>query len=202
MKHSLSLRQRLEAYSSPADQNGCVNFTGSKTKAGYGLIHNPSTGKMEYAHRISYQLEHGPMPKTFKGKPSYVLHKCDNPSCVAPAHIVLGNQQLNMQDRSAKGRQNPQKKTRGKALTAIERDSIHEDFRAGLSGYAIASKYGKSQSHVSTLRRKWDEQVKKDGTTELLKVINKRLSGLLAKYPKKPCGSAPAPQTGRKVRGA
>ena len=35
----------------------------------------------------------------------YVLHRCDNPKCVNPSHLFLGNQQDNIKDKINKNRQ-------------------------------------------------------------------------------------------------
>jgi len=38
-------------------------------------------------------------------KGMFVLHRCDNPSCVNPKHLFLGTQADNVQDRDVKGHQ-------------------------------------------------------------------------------------------------
>ena len=78
----------------------CWNWIGNKTRLGYGQIGLGGTeGKICLAHRISYELAHGVIPKGL-----CILHKCDNPACVNPEHLWAGTQQENIRDRCLKGR--------------------------------------------------------------------------------------------------
>lgn len=66
-------------------------------RGGYGQI---KVGKkMVSAHRISYLIHKGEIPKDLQ-----VLHSCDVRSCVNPDHLFLGTQQENMDDMINKGR--------------------------------------------------------------------------------------------------
>jgi hypothetical protein len=77
---------------------GCWLWVGSKDADGYGTLKRQR--KSWRAHRLSYELYCGPIPPEI-----YVLHRCDNPSCVRPDHLFLGTNDDNMRDMVQKGRQ-------------------------------------------------------------------------------------------------
>lgn len=79
--------------------NGCWEWMGCRTGAGYGQIGAQGTREILYTHRVSWELHNGPIPKGL-----FVLHRCDNPSCCNPAHLFAGTHLENMQDCHAKGR--------------------------------------------------------------------------------------------------
>ena len=77
--------------------NGCWNWTASSNEKGYGQF---KLGlRMVRVHRISWELAFGEIPDEL-----WVLHQCDNPPCVNPAHLFHGTNQDNVDDRQQKGR--------------------------------------------------------------------------------------------------
>ena len=73
--------------------SGCWFWMGNRTKGDYGRF---SVGgrldRMRYrAHRYAWMMTYGPIPDGMD-----VMHKCDQPSCVNPEHLELGNHKKNM----------------------------------------------------------------------------------------------------------
>ena len=93
------LRSKVAVH--PSSQ--CWEWTASLTPMGYGQMR--FRGTRELAHRVSWMLFRGAIPKddnVYRTK--YVLHTCDNPRCVNPDHLYLGDQQNNASDAVSRGR--------------------------------------------------------------------------------------------------
>ena len=84
----------------PALKTRCWIFTGSGGKQGtYGWICIGRGKGIAQAHRVAYRNMIGPIPEGMD-----VCHRCDNPSCVNPEHLFLGDQRTNTLDAKRKGR--------------------------------------------------------------------------------------------------
>jgi hypothetical protein len=80
--------------------DGCWEWTSFRTPLGYGRT--TYRRRHALAHRISYELSHGPIPDGL-----CVLHHCDNPPCVNPDHLYAGTKADNVRDMLDRGRARP-----------------------------------------------------------------------------------------------
>lgn len=125
--------------------DACWNWTAALSrKDGYGQFQLHGGPKL--AHRVSWFLTHGSWPNAL------VLHSCDNPRCVNPAHLREGTHRDNMRDRSERGRcaRNSGEDCGRAKLTAEQVACIRKE--AGTQR-AIAAAYGVSQSLVGQIKR-------------------------------------------------
>lgn len=152
----LSVEERFWQYVEKGDD--CWLWTGATTKFGHGVM---NSGAPKYrtlrAHRVSWELHNGPIPK---GK--CVLHRCDVPACVNPSHLFVGTRGDNNQDMADKGRANgPQ--FRGEShpaakLTEEDVRSIRAEYKATKPALRVlGEKYGVSLQTIFRIikRQNW-----------------------------------------------
>jgi hypothetical protein len=131
---------------------GCWTWNGGLDSHGYGRLYYK--GRSYKAHRVSYALYKGELPKWDGHKSGIcVLHKCDNPRCVNPDHLFLGSQADNMRDKAIKGRSigaHSCEKHHKAKLTSREVVAIRKDAR---SNSFIGKLYGVSKETIRGIKK-------------------------------------------------
>lgn len=136
-------KPRLGDFWDYVDTSGdCWLWIGSRGTYGYGRF------KGEPASRVALRLAGEDVPPG-----AFVLHSCDNPPCVNPAHLRPGTPADNMRDRSEHGR-SPMGRAAGawkkSVLTEEDVRAIRSDPR---STRKLAPLYGVSAQTISDIRR-------------------------------------------------
>jgi len=104
-----------------------------------------SKGKYVRAHLDAWEKANGPIPKGL-----FVLHHCDNPSCVNVDHLFLGDNQANSDDKVAKGRQCRGESRPAAKLTA---EAVREIRSSGLPTAVLAKKFNVHPKNIRLARR-------------------------------------------------
>ena len=129
--------------------SACWIWQASTVEDGYGQIRSGGTGsKMLKAHRVSWELRHGPIPNGMG-----VLHSCDNPPCVNPSHLFLGTPDDNQKDAVRKGRQTRGEKIARATTTERQAISVKTMFIRGMKQTTIGKALGLTKYVVSQIIR-------------------------------------------------
>lgn len=150
-----TLADRFWRHVDVRSKNQCWEWTGAtRSKIGYGHIQEGGKGSRTVsAHRVSYVLHYGQIPNGL-----IVMHKCDNPGCVNPEHLMLGTHKANIHDMIRKGRRiivAPLGIENGKAVL---NETMVREIRASTEPHAvIARRLGVSSGAVRGVRngRTW-----------------------------------------------
>lgn len=102
-----------------------------------------------YAHRLSYEMHVGAIPEGF-----VVMHMCDVPQCVNPAHLSVGTHADNIRDRDAKGRT-----ATGVRANQTHRRKLTDDdvvfirtYQHAISRRTLANRFGVSYGTIRSIQ--------------------------------------------------
>lgn len=103
-----------------------------------------------YEHRLAYCKANGLLLADIAGK--VVRHRCDNPACINPEHLVLGTVQDNVDDREFRRRGNHEVKgKRGEENNANKLTELQVAEIKGHTRYSqrqLAEMYNVNQSTI------------------------------------------------------
>ena len=126
------------------ETTGCIEWQRGLFNNGYGSFWYQ--GKIVRTHRFSFEIHHGrPIAEGM-----FLLHSCDNPKCVTPAHLREGTAQENMNDKVSKNRQ-AKGESHGRAkLTETQVAEIREKYETieKCTQKALATEYVVSQRAI------------------------------------------------------
>jgi len=152
--------ERLMAGVEMDPNSGCWLWFRSCLPFGYGMLRLVGRRKA-YAHRLSYELHVGPIPAGL-----HVLHRCDTPACVNPAHLWVGTCADNHADKVAKGRQ-----PRGEAMynAKLTEEQARFVLVSPLDGPRLAAMLGVSRACIHQIRtgRSWQSLHDKRSLSQL-----------------------------------
>lgn len=143
MRPITDIPAHLAACSIPEPNSGCLLWTKGLNRDGYAFV--KVRGKVRGAHRLAWEMAHGPIPDGM-----CVCHKCDVPSCINPGHLFLDTQLGNIADMVAKRRHAKGTAKRSAKLTDEQALAIRADKRPQRT---IAAEYGVDPSTVCRTRR-------------------------------------------------
>lgn len=117
--------------------NECWPWLGGTQGRGYGYLYGPGRRKYHASH-VAYFI------RTGKNISYIARHKCDNPGCANPRHILDGDYQDNHDDMKRRNRV---------ARNFIEEDfeAMYVDLCAGMTQKQVAAKHGISASYLCNI---------------------------------------------------
>lgn len=125
----------------------CWEWRGGLSGKGYGAFLGANR-KQGYAHRASWELAFGEIPAGL-----CVCHHCDNPKCVRPDHLFLGDSAANHADMVAKGRSTAGERHGKAKLSAAEAQEVRNLRAAGESCLRIARRFRLCPQQVHRIGR-------------------------------------------------
>lgn len=128
-----------------ADEKGCWIWQKALTGGGYGI--SWYKGKSISAHRLSYLLFKGEIPKGM-----CILHSCDNKRCINPEHLSVGTNKENTQDALRKGRMALGERQGSSILTTEQVVEIKKKLNLKVKIVELANLFGVDETTIGKIK--------------------------------------------------
>lgn len=132
------------------DESGCWLWIGGTRLNSKGVPyprHWTDDKKSIGAHRFSFELERGAIPKGM-----YVCHKCDTPLCVNPDHLFVGTHHDNMRDMVQKKRSFTGRGENKKGLAKLTNQQADQIRKMDISHQKLAVMFGVSATTIGRIK--------------------------------------------------
>lgn len=145
---TVSIATRFWSKVAPANENGCRLWTAAQNGHGYGAFNASGLSSSHQAHRIAWELAHGPIPRGL-----FILHRCDVRACCEPSHLFLGTQAENLADAKAKRRHAHGARMGSAKLSEDQAASVRTLREAGYSQAEVGKMFGVARSTIQHIDR-------------------------------------------------
>lgn len=121
------------------DASGCWLWTGAQKHNGYGKLRLRVNGRAHdlLAHRFAAMVRWGRELEPDE----YVTHRCDQPRCVRPSHLLVGDAATNCRDKFQRNRD-------GNPMTFEDAERMRGLWADGWSYGRIAERFGMDERYV------------------------------------------------------
>jgi len=146
-----SVKKRFLSKVAKFPNDPCWYWIGYISRGGYGrfgVTTKIEGKKSKDAHRVSWELHFGAIPKGL-----YVCHRCDVRACVNPKHLFLGTNDDNMKDMIKKGRCPRGTGRYNSKLSPRKIKTIKKLLAKNIPQAKIASCFKVSQSLISNIKQ-------------------------------------------------
>lgn len=113
---------------------------------GYGAFR--LNGQTKRAHRVAYFLAKGNLDPTLE-----LLHKCNNPRCCNPNHLVQDTHAANLSQAGAEGKMTRHSGANSKKQ--FTQEQLHDILTARTSARALARKYSVDHKTIRAIQKEF-----------------------------------------------
>ncbi len=168
--YAASVERRFWKYTQKKNSNQCWPWIGSCALRGnYGQLND--RGKILKAHRVSFELHFGKVPKE-----KFICHSCGNAQCVNPKHLYAGTPAENWADTLKHGTRFVPNGAKGEKhhSAKLKEKQIFEIRKSSLSCQELGEIYGVTRQTIYNIKK-----------YKIWKKVKGRVSELAARKAKK-----------------